>query len=131
MTHAHKKIHCKKCGQCCSYFCIEIDTPDKRSDFDDLAWIVAHKNVSYHVEKNGWTMMVKNKCKYFSKSLGCLIYDHRPKICRNHDPMDCDHNILSEKEYEDVDHVLDSMDKIYKYRDSHFPIKRKKTRKKS
>lgn len=125
MKKAKTKNHCKKCGKCCSYFCLEIDAPKERSDFEDLTWMIAHKGVSYHIDGKNWYMMVHNKCRFFDKAGYCEIYDNRPKICRNHVPGECDQNVSSSGDYNDADFVINSYEELIKYRDS---LYRPKTR---
>ena len=119
----NKKIHkCKQCANCCSYFCSGFEAPDCRDDFDDIAWILVHQNVSFHILEDGaWQLMVHNKCRHIGENNQCMIYDKRPEICRDHDPSECDHGIEDGNEYDDVELIIDDLDKLYKYRDLRFP----------
>ncbi len=83
---------CTTCtAKCCGYFVIEIDTPRSKREFENLKWILAHKDVEIYVEKKIWHMEVKNKCKYIDKDHKCGIYEERPLVCREHDVSDCEH----------------------------------------
>jgi Fe-S-cluster containining protein len=130
MTKKNKEpAVCKKCAKCCSYFCLEVDAPDERDDFEDLAWMLAHKNVSFHIDGEDWQLMVKNECRYLGKD-GCGIYETRPRICREHDPSECDYGSVSDTEYYDADIVIAELSELYAYRDEHFPLKPRKKKKK-
>jgi len=76
---------------CCRYFALPIDTPESREDFDDIRWYLCHEDISVFVEDGDWYLNVKNKCRHLSeKDYRCLIYDHRPTICRKYKHSDCD-----------------------------------------
>ncbi len=108
---------------------MEIDAPDERDDFEDLAWMLVHENVSFHLDGDDWQLMVKNRCRYLGKN-GCEIYETRPRICREHDPSECDFDLTSDTDYYDADIVIAELDELYAYRDEHFPEKPKKKKKK-
>lgn len=97
-------------------------------DVNDYAWILAHKNVSIHIEKKNWFLMVKSPCKYLSKG-GCKIYDRRPRICRKHDPADCEFDMKSEHEYDDAETVVACSDELIKYGKNMFRKKKKLAKK--
>ncbi len=87
-----EKSQCERCtGMCCRYFALPIDTPETRRDFDDIRWYLCHEDISVFVEKGDWYLSVRNKCRNLSeKGHKCLIYDHRPHICRKYKHADCD-----------------------------------------
>ena len=117
---------CQKCNRCCSYFCVEVDPPESRSEIDDYIWILAHEGVSIHVEEDIWNLMVKNRCRYLGDKSECTIYDRRPVICRKHEPGTCEFNSESDHDYDDVDHIFDDIEKLQAYGDKLFPKKEKK-----
>ncbi|MFH1652865.1 MAG: YkgJ family cysteine cluster protein [Pseudomonadota bacterium] len=126
MKHANLKHNCRRCSKCCSYFCVEIDKPTTKSDFEDVAWMVAHEKVSVHVCKGLWHLMVKNRCKHLSKNGKCKVYEKRPMICRSHDPSECDFEAKTEHDYDDTENVFTTIDEVYKFRDKRFAKRRKK-----
>ena len=87
-----KKVSCNKCaGLCCRYFALPIETPDEKSDYDDIRWYLCHKSTTVFVEDGDWYINIKNKCKHLSeKEHKCKIYNTRPKICRGYKTADCD-----------------------------------------
>ncbi len=120
---------CRRCARCCSYFCIEIDTPETRGDYDDLAWILAHRNVAIHVIGKTWQLMVHNRCRHLSKKEGCLIYDKRPRICRKHVPGSCEQDQKHRHDYDEVSHIFRTIEELLAYRDGEMRKKRKKAAK--
>jgi Fe-S-cluster containining protein len=87
-----KKNLCEKCtGMCCRYIALPIETPEDRSDFDDIRWYLCHENISVFVEQGDWYLNVKTNCRNLSETdYKCKIYDKRPKICRGYKTDDCD-----------------------------------------
>ena len=137
MKKQNVKGKCLHCSKCCTYFCLEIDAPDCRDDFDNLSWMLAHENVSIHLERDGtWQLMVKNRCKYLMDEGGCKIYDERPKICREHPAGECDFDVEREVDYNNIEYIFVSLNQLHRYRDKFFPekkraISRYKTKKRS
>jgi Fe-S-cluster containining protein len=72
------------------YFSTEIDRPLNAKDFDDILWMVAHRDVEIYTKKSRWYMMVKNPCRFYDAARGCVIYPSRPRICRLHHPSECE-----------------------------------------
>jgi len=95
-----RKYQCDKCtGLCCRYFALPIDTPEDRSDHDDIRWFLTHEGVSVFVEDGDWYVSVKNKCRHLLPDNRCGIYDDRPGICRKYRHSDCDF-VEGEYDYE-------------------------------
>lgn len=94
-----QKNQCDKCkGLCCRYFALPIDTPEDKSDFDDIRWYLCHKDVTVFVEDGDWYLNLKNKCRHLTeKDNRCRIYEKRPNICRKYKHSDCDY---TEGEYD-------------------------------
>jgi Fe-S-cluster containining protein len=86
------KNPCDKCipAKCCMYFSIEIDEPEDAGDYDDLLWIIAHKDVEIYVNEGDWFLMVQSPCRFYDPVKGCLIYPKRPRICRKHRLEECE-----------------------------------------
>jgi uncharacterized protein len=91
---------CRECeAKCCKYFALQIDTPKRKSDFENIRWYLAHENVSVFVDKRKWFLNVDNKCRYLTDDHQCTIYSRRPELCREHDPTDC------EKHHDNFNHT--------------------------
>lgn len=116
MTQIEEKFACKRCSSCCKYFCITTDPPVDDEDYDDLAWMLIHKDVTIHVCEEVWDIVVKNHCKHLDEAKGCQIYDQRPQICRDHIPGECDANIKTEADYDGVLAVITNLQELYDYR---------------
>ncbi len=89
---AAKKNLCEKCtGMCCRYIAFPIETPEDRSDYDDIRWYLCHEDISVFVEDDQWYVSVRNKCRYLDeKTYKCLDYENRPEICRNFEADGCE-----------------------------------------
>jgi Fe-S-cluster containining protein len=83
---------CKSCipARCCMYFSTEIDAPKSAKDFDDILWMLAHRDVEIYTKRRRWYVMVKTPCRFYESTRGCLIYPSRPRICRAHHPAECE-----------------------------------------
>lgn len=88
-----KKSQCLRCtGLCCRYFALPIETPESKSDYDDIRWYLCHEDITVFVEEGDWYLNIKNRCRHLSKEdYRCRIYDKRPKICRGYRHSDCDY----------------------------------------
>jgi Fe-S-cluster containining protein len=91
LTGNHKNP-CEKCipAKCCMYFSVEIDEPEDEKDYDDLLWIIAHKDVEIYVNDGDWFLMVQTPCRFYDPVKGCLVYPKRPRICRAHRLEECE-----------------------------------------
>jgi Fe-S-cluster containining protein len=87
-----KKNPCTECipAKCCMYFSIEIDEPENKKDYDDLLWIIAHRDAEIYVNDDRWYLMVQTPCRFYDPIKGCLIYPKRPRICRAHSTGECE-----------------------------------------
>ena len=82
---------CIKCaGLCCRYIALPIETPEDRSDFDDIRWYLAHEGISVFVEDDDWYINIANRCRFLDRDNRCGIYETRPKICRRYTEDSCD-----------------------------------------
>jgi Fe-S-cluster containining protein len=84
---------CENCaGLCCRYFAFPIDTPESRSDYDDIRWFLCHEDIAVYVKDGDWYIEIKNKCRHLSdKDNKCMIYQKRPKVCRGYRHEECDY----------------------------------------
>jgi len=84
---------CKDCipAKCCMYFSVEIDEPEYMDDWNDMLWIMAHREVQIYMNDDKWYVLVNNPCRFYDPSRGCLIYPKRPRICREHTWKDCEY----------------------------------------
>jgi Fe-S-cluster containining protein len=83
---------CRECipAKCCMYLSVEVDAPETKRDFDDLLWMIAHRDVEIYTRRRRWYLMVKNPCRFYDPRHGCTIYPVRPRICRQHHPDECE-----------------------------------------
>jgi Fe-S-cluster containining protein len=125
------KNQCEKCkGLCCRYFALPIDTPEDKSDFDDIRWYLCHKDVTVFVEDGDWYLNIKNRCRHLSeKDNRCSNYEKRPNICRKYRHSDCD---FTEGEYDYELHFTDDkqMEEYIKIKFDNNVIEKQKTKKK-
>ncbi|MBN1886066.1 MAG: YkgJ family cysteine cluster protein [Candidatus Krumholzibacteriota bacterium] len=91
-TTGRKKNPCDECipAKCCMYLSIEIDEPEDKGDWDDLLWMIAHRDIEIYMDEDRWYMMARNPCRFYTPDRGCLIYPKRPRICRGHTHQDCE-----------------------------------------
>ena len=85
---------CKRCGDCCRYVTVIIDTPEEKIDWEEVKWWVCHKNVIvyYDKEDDEWAVEFRTPCKYQDENNNCTIYEKRPQICSDHDSDECETN---------------------------------------
>lgn len=91
-TGKQKRNQCVDCipAKCCMYFSVEIDEPENAGDWDDMLWIIAHRDAQIYVNEDRWFVLVQNPCRFYDPVRGCLIYPQRPRICRGHTWSDCE-----------------------------------------
>ena len=88
-------INCDQCpdSSCCKDVTVEIDEPTTVEDWDEIRWMVSHKNVSvYQDNEEDWVVEFKTPCAKLDESGKCTVYDKRPDICRGHDLDTCVYN---------------------------------------
>ncbi len=83
---------CDNCNpaKCCLYTSMEIDTPETRKDHEYNLWLIAHKNVSFYIDRKTWHINFTSRCEFLKKDNHCKIYDKRFSVCRNHDTDSCE-----------------------------------------
>lgn len=92
---------CARCGgKCCRYFALPIDTPKTRRDFDDVRWYLCHEGTMVYVEEGEWYLEVRTVCRHLDERNRCRIYEHRPAVCREHSPDDCEGRANAEFDHE-------------------------------
>ena len=81
---------CAECGgKCCEYVAIEIDKPTSKSDYDNVRWYLAHKDVNVFIDHDkNWYIEFRSDCLEKDENNLCKIYKTRPKICREHGNVD-------------------------------------------
>jgi Fe-S-cluster containining protein len=72
------------------YYSVEIDEPENAKDYDDLLWIIAHRDAEIYVMDDRWYLLVHAPCRFYDPFKGCLIYPKRPRICRKHTWEECE-----------------------------------------
>lgn len=126
--HKSKRARCRRCAKCCGYVCIQIDAPRRRADFEEFAWLLAHRGVSIRVEKRSWFVLVETPCRFLNRQNHCNMYEGRPATCQRYSPEHCDFGNTPGEKDTDADHVFATLDELRAYRDDRFPLKQRKRR---
>ena len=89
-----KTANCKSCpALCCKYVALQIDTPENKQDWDNLFWYLHHENIKIYLDhEDDWMIEFSTPCKNLLAHNQCEIYEHRPKVCRNHTTSECEHH---------------------------------------
>lgn len=86
-------ILCEHCtAVCCRYIALPIDTPETKSDFDDVRWYLLHDGVSAFIEDGDWYLNIATSCRHLQPDFRCGIYETRPRICREYSTDNCDYH---------------------------------------
>jgi uncharacterized protein len=93
---------CKVCkGTCCRSVSVEWNEPTCESDWQNLKWLVAHKNVNVYKDYDGdWLVEFISDCEHLDADNRCSIYEKRMEICRDHPTEDCER--YTEGEYSEI-----------------------------
>lgn len=83
---------------CCKYYSLPLERPTTDRDFDDIRWYLMHEDSHVYKHEGAWYLLVLRRCKYLRPDNLCGNYDHRPEICREYDPTDCE--FTGEVDYE-------------------------------
>ena len=104
---------CEQClpAYCCNYFSFEIDEPEDRKDYESLLWKIAHDKVSIYIYRKCWYIMIHTRCNFLSPQNKCMIYEHRPYLCREHSTQNCEY---TDGDYGFTEHFK-SYDELLKY----------------
>jgi Fe-S-cluster containining protein len=124
-TAGGESVSCAACipAKCCMYFSTEIDRPESAGDFDDILWMIAHRDVEIYTKRRRWYLMVRTPCRFYDPTRGCLIYPVRPRICRQHQATGCEFD----EEYE-FDHHFRSHEELERYYRKRLPRLRPRKR---
>jgi len=93
--HSSGEKTCEGCGGlCCSYAAVETDAPTSIDDYEDLVFYIYH-GVKVSVaqddpRKRTWFLEFPGRCRYLTAEGLCTIYEHRPRVCREHDIEECE-----------------------------------------
>jgi len=83
---------CRDCpAKCCHDLVLVIDKPKKKSDIEHYMWQLHYDTVRIAITGKKWHTVYEGRCIYLDDDNLCTIYDRRPKICRDHNPPDCEH----------------------------------------
>lgn len=92
--NSDKKNHdlCNGCSLCCEYVCAELDKPETKTDYDEIVWLLLHKNVWVYIdaEDGEWYVQFNTPCEKLDDNRLCKIYKNRPKVCRKHTHDSCE-----------------------------------------
>lgn len=85
---------CEECkGYCCKHLAVPIDEPETLEDYKNIYWYLYHDDCSVYIGTEGiWYLQVEVKCKHLDKDGKCKIYAHRPPLCKDYGPEDCEVN---------------------------------------
>ncbi len=86
-------IPCIECTQCCHYVAIEIDTPEERTEFENVRWYLYHPGIEVYVDQEQtWNVLVHSTCMQLQEDGRCAVYETRPQICRDFSEEECEPN---------------------------------------
>jgi len=82
---------CHKCDSlCCRDVSISLDTPKDKDDFDEIKWLIMHKQVSVYIDnESDWLVEFNTDCKNLDDDGLCKIHKDRPKTCYEHSHETC------------------------------------------
>jgi Fe-S-cluster containining protein len=89
---------CDGCGgKCCGYVCMELDAPKKVRDFEEMVYYLYHRDVRIVVaegrdDERTWYVEFATRCRHLDARGRCLIYERRPRVCRDHRIDGCEHH---------------------------------------
>lgn len=94
-----------KCGfctnsKCCTYITQHIAGPRSIAEFDQLLWLVSHKDVQIYKDSDGWFLLANNTCTHLQPGGRCGIYLTRPQICRDHSNDFCEYDEPAEESFD-------------------------------
>jgi Fe-S-cluster containining protein len=82
---------CVEClADCCQEVAVPINTPTDKKGWDEIRWLVAHKNVQvFKDHENDWLVEFITPCEKLDSHNMCKIYNSRPHICKEYSHKDC------------------------------------------
>lgn len=109
--------NCRECEQeCCRSVIVGLDRPIVKRDWEDIKWMVAHRNVYVLIDdEDDWCIEFLTDCEMLGKDGLCAIYHKKPAICTEYDHKDC--YVNSEGEYFKV--LFKTVDDVEKYLEEH------------
>jgi len=112
-------VTCEECnGECCRDVTVELDEPEDMEDWEDIRWMVAHKNVSVYLDNEGdWVIEFRTPCMQLNDDNSCKIYDKRPHMCRQHTEETCVKNgegEVHELRFDTMEEVEEYIEKVVK-----------------
>lgn len=85
-------ILCEHCAAaCCRYLALPIEKPSNARDYDDIRWYLMHEGISIFVEDGDWYIQIQTRCKNLGEDNRCMVYEERPEICAEFQPVGCDY----------------------------------------
>jgi uncharacterized protein len=89
-----KNNPCLDCNAaCCRELSVDIGTPKTKKDWEEIKWLVVHKNVHvYQDNENDWMVEFISPCEKLDEKGLCKIYDKRPGVCSEHSHEYCVHH---------------------------------------
>lgn len=83
---------CPSCNAaCCRSVAVSWEEPVSLSDWENVKWMVSHKNVQIFKDHEGdWLIEFLTDCEHIDNDNRCRIYDHRMLICRDHPSDSCE-----------------------------------------
>lgn len=86
---------CNNCkALCCRSVSVEIDRPTTKADWENIKWLVAHKNINVYKDfDSDWLVEFFTDCDFLTKDNKCSIYNKRMQICKKHSPQDCENHV--------------------------------------
>ena len=86
------KSFCDGCSLCCEYVCVELDKPTRKNDYDQIIWLLLHKDVFVYIdgEDGGWYVQFNTSCEKLGDDKLCRDYNRRPNVCRKHKQDSCE-----------------------------------------
>lgn len=111
---------CASCkpAKCCSYVSFQIDTPTTFEEFENLLWQIAHGDIEFFRDRDGWFISINRRCRFLGSNNLCQIYEHRPQICRDYQNVNCDFD----GDY-DFEHYFKKFEELLAYVRKRFPKK--------
>lgn len=89
-SDSKNKEMCEGCDKCCRYIAIEIDKPTTKAEYQNIIWMLIHKDVSAYIGfDNHWYLEFQTPCLKLNAKGLCSDYDNRPDICREYDQEEC------------------------------------------
>jgi Fe-S-cluster containining protein len=103
-------IECK--AGCCRSVSVEWHTPEGKDDWDQIRWMVAHKNVYLYKDFDGeWLIEFQTDCEMLNKENMCKIYDKRMAICREHDSRECENSGIDSEYHQTIFRHVEDVDR--------------------